>query len=496
MSDVGYSSEYEVYLTRENGVQIVTNSLSLAILKEMRIREISPTEIATTLGVSKSTIQGNMAKLLRTGIVTQEARVNDARIAVYRTDAILMFCSDTDVEWQLYARSASIARIMRNGQCTCREDLSLYTASLTESGLNVIQGLFNVGAALTYIEGGRRWWDHILDDIQGQCAPYGISVHMETLEDLTLVFTSKKDDISDLPLIVVPMIGAFISHSRMLLGFNLAHDLSLKVSEHGRRVDIHVPAFYGQEFDAPRPIMPNSDAFKVKEPFSIYSIGGKATLFTNPTMMSILDNLSNGNYSLNELEDIMGISKATLYASLVKLQDMGAVEIEKDSGSPKKYKLTADPILYVTEPGTKNRDILNGIAERFQSGEVDYYSSVIAYAMEVIDCLGIHFDKMFIRAGRNAANTVIDQNPGIEPQQFVDLACNMVSPPDRAELRTYLPLRIEVTLSKNTLWVSWPGDFIMGFINEGLKRLLGEKYRVKVEVIREGASDPLMVLNN
>ena len=29
MTDAGYSSEYEVYLTNRNGIQIVTNELSL-----------------------------------------------------------------------------------------------------------------------------------------------------------------------------------------------------------------------------------------------------------------------------------------------------------------------------------------------------------------------------------------------------------------------------------------------------------------------------------
>ena len=42
MADVGYSSEYEVYLTYRNGMQIVTNELSLQILRELRRREVSP----------------------------------------------------------------------------------------------------------------------------------------------------------------------------------------------------------------------------------------------------------------------------------------------------------------------------------------------------------------------------------------------------------------------------------------------------------------------
>ena len=52
MSDVGYSTEYEIYLTQDNGVQIVTNDLSLTILREMRYHEISPTDIAMELGLS------------------------------------------------------------------------------------------------------------------------------------------------------------------------------------------------------------------------------------------------------------------------------------------------------------------------------------------------------------------------------------------------------------------------------------------------------------
>ena len=93
MSDIGYSSQYEVYLTQNNGVQIVTNELSLQILKQMRFREISPSEIANAFGISKSTVQGNIGKLLRAGIVSQEDRVNDARSTVFRLNAVLIFCS-------------------------------------------------------------------------------------------------------------------------------------------------------------------------------------------------------------------------------------------------------------------------------------------------------------------------------------------------------------------------------------------------------------------
>ena len=78
MADVGYSSEYEVYLTYRNGMQIVTNELSLQILRELRRREVSPSEMAAALGLPKSTIQGNIGKLLRTGIIASETRIGRA----------------------------------------------------------------------------------------------------------------------------------------------------------------------------------------------------------------------------------------------------------------------------------------------------------------------------------------------------------------------------------------------------------------------------------
>ena len=59
MTDAGYSSEYEVYLTHRNGVQIVTNELSLHLLDEMRARSISPSETAAIMHLPKSTIHVN-----------------------------------------------------------------------------------------------------------------------------------------------------------------------------------------------------------------------------------------------------------------------------------------------------------------------------------------------------------------------------------------------------------------------------------------------------
>ena len=493
MSDIGYSSQYEVYLTQNNGVQIVTNELSLQILKQMRFREISPSEIANAFGISKSTVQGNIGKLLRAGIVSQEDRVNDARSTVFRLNAVLIFCSDADVEWQQDARSASIDRIIANGLCTVREDLSLYGVSLTESGLNVVQGLFAVGEAITKDEGGPNWWKRTIDFMEVQCASHGIETTVEYENGLNLQFTSKGDNISDIPLVVVPMIGAIVGHARSSLGYNLAHEISLKITEAGRKVEMSVPAFAGQDYhyESSERII---SSYKAEQSFAIYSIDGKATLFLNPTMISILDNLTNDDYSLNGLEEVMGIPKPTIYASLMKLSSIGAVALDPDSGVPKKYTLLADPILYTVETNEHGRRKLDDIVNKAKSGSMDYYTSVLAYSMETISCMGVHFDKMFIRAGRNAAIPVLEKMPNISPQEFVDLACTMVSLPDKAKVMSYLPVSVRVTLDKETLWDTWPGDFVMGFIAEGLRRLMGDGFKILVETYRAGESKPIASL--
>ena len=429
MSDVGFSSRFEIYLTKSNGVQIVTNELSLTILKEMRFHEVSPSDIAAELGLPKSTVQASLTKLLRTGIVMQETRVSDARSVIYRLSGHLMFCSDTDVDWQLYARTASTKRILGGGRCTSREDLSLYGVSITESGLNIVQGLFNIGAALASGPMGRTVLERMLSQMREQSERYGIAVDMVTKNGLQFKFESISDNISDVPLIIVPMLGAIISHSKELLGYNLSHDVSLKVSNNGYSVTMKVEPFIGQDYEESDEefIAHNRTGYYVDDPFSIYSINGVSTLFTNPTMMDILHDLSLEDMSVNDLEDVMGISKATIYASLMKLIEMGAVEVDPNSGSPKKYKLIADPILYCTDVNPDGADIFGKIIERFQSGSLDYYSSVIAYAMECINVMGMHFDQMFIRSGGSTARTVIGITPEIEPEKLLDVACEMIS---------------------------------------------------------------------
>lgn len=493
MTDMGYSSDYEVYLTQHNGIQIVTNELSLQLLKEMRSHEVSPTEIAFVLNIPKSTIQGNIAKLLRMGIVESQVRIDDARSAVYHIEAMLLFSSYAGEDWQLYARVASVKRIMSNGRCTAREDLSLYGVSLMESGFNITQGLFNVGVALTRGTFDSSWWDVILGGISTQCALDDIEVDLDTSETLTLTFRSEKEDISDIPLILVPMLGALRAHSKVLIGHNLSHEIQLSIEERGHLVRLCVDQFEGQDYEADYDSNPYG-SFRADEPFAIYSINGRAMLFTNPTMMGLLDTLSERDQSLNELERSMRIPKATIYASVMKLISIGAVEINEGSGSPKRYTLVADPILYITDPEPGGESRLGEIVSEFQAGRLDYYSAVISYSLQAIGCMGIHFDKMFMRAGKNTALTVLALDT-IEPQDFVDLACNMVSGPDNAEITTYLPIRIRLFLSKNTLWEAWPADFVMGFLNEGLHQLLGFDYPVTIETVHEGYAD-IVVLKN
>lgn len=493
MTDVGYSSEYEVYLTNRNGIQIVTNELSLRILQEMRHREVSPTEMAVLMDVSKSTIQGSISRLLRMGIVASEVRIDDARSAVYHLDAMLIFSSNTDEEWQLYARAASLKRIISNGRCTNREDLSLYCVSLMESGLNIIQGLFNVGVALVRGMNDPNWWDSILGSIIQQCSDDGMSVEMDTSESLTLIFKSE-EDISDIPLIIVPMLGALRTHFKAFIGFNLSHEIQLSVEDNGRYVRIRLDPFQGQEYETDVGFVDPLESIGFQDPFAIYSINGKATLFTNTTMISILDTLFDHDQSLNELERSTCVPKATVYASLIRLLALGAVEIDENSGSPKKYTLLAEPLMYKTEADHSNMGRRMEIADSFRNGKIDYYSAVISYALESARCMGIHFDKMFMRSGRSTALTLLKTDKSIEPQDFVDLGCNMVSDPDSAEVISYLPIRIRLNRSHSTLWDAWPGDFVMGFVDEGLNVLLGTKYPIIIETYYEDSVKPASVM--
>jgi len=488
MTDQGYSTAFEVYLTNEKGVQLVTNELSLVILKEMRYREISPSDIASELNVSKSTVQANITKLVRMGIVSQEMCRDDARRVVFRLQSILLFSShsDTESDWQMYARIASDIRILKSGRCTNREDFSLYAASLLESGFDVVQGLFAAGSTLTAGMSDFTW-TRIKRDIAPQAEIHNMEVHVHTVDGFELQIDSREENIADTPLIVVPMLGAVVSHSRQLFGYNLSNDISLAVNYQGHSVDLLVQPFIGQEFDnavfsvESRTI----EQYKVEEPFAVYSIGGVATLFTNKTMMGILYHLSNGDCSVNGLSEIMGVSRATIYSAITILVEMGAVEIDKNSGTPKCYTLIADPILYCTEPEATDCKRLQEVVSLFQSGQMDYYGAVISLTMETLRCMGIHFDKMFIRSGRSTARTVIDLHPNIDPQKLLEIGCNMVSIPDKAEVVSLLPIKIRVTLDKNTLWESWPGDFVKGFVSEGLKLLIGDNYKITIETVRE-----------
>lgn len=492
MTDVGYSSEYEVYLTNHNGIQIVTNELSLQILHEMRRREVSPSEMAASLNLFKSTIQGSITRLQRMGIVASATCVDDARSTVYHIDAMLLFSSDTSEDWQLYARAASLKRILANGRCTNREDLSLYCVSLMESGLNIIQGLFNVGVALVREVDDLNWWDSTLGAIIPQCANDGINVEMDTSEALELIFRSE-DDISDVPLVIVPMLGALRAHFRAFIGFNLSHEVQLSIEDKGRYVRIRVDPFQGQEYETDVGFVDPLRSLQASDPFAIYSINGKATLFTNSTMISILDALFDHSQCLNELEKSTCVPKATVYASLSKLMALGAVEIDEDSGSPKKYVLVADPLMYVSEPDKTDVGRRMDIAERFRRGEIDYYSAVISYALESARCIGIHFDKMFMRSGRSTALTLLKSNKDIDAEEFVDIGCSMVSDPDSAEVISYLPIRIRLNRAQDTLWDAWPGDFVMGFVDEGLKLLLGMSYPITIETYYEDSVEPASI---
>ncbi|AMK13777.1 ArsR family transcriptional regulator [methanogenic archaeon mixed culture ISO4-G1] len=487
MTDFGYSSDYSIFLTRNEGVQIVTNDLSLKILNEMRFREVSPTSMAMELGLPKSTIQANISKLLHMGILCQDENKEDSRGVIYRIDAIQVFGSYMDTKWQLNVRTASASRILSKGRCTSREDLSLYGVSLTESGLDIVQGLFSVGSSLMPDTPDYSDWESIKRNILKQSSDRGMKVLIEDRSGLKLKFRSEGDEnIADVSLIVVPMLGGIVSRSKDLLGYHLSKDIDLEIEDYGREVTMTVKPFVGQDYVRSGFRHHNMSDFKVDQPFAIYSIDDKAVLFTNSTMISVLNSLTEGSKSVNELTAAIGIPKATVYASLVKLMEMGAINVDENQKNPKKYSLDSDPVLFCKEPEVTNCNKLAEIRERFIRGEIDYYSAVIGYAMEATKCMGVEFDRMFSKAGRTTAKSVIDLHPDITPQNFVDISCSMVSYPDQATVVSYIPLKIDVTLSPHTLWRSWPSYFVKGFIENGLLNLTGDKYKVTVETIRQG----------
>lgn len=361
-----------------------------------------------------------------------------------------------------------------------------------ESGLNIVYGLSNVGVALVRGINDPDWWNHILNSMNQQCSMSGISMKMSTKGSLTLTFESD-EDISDIPMMIVPMLGALRINFRAIAGYNLSHEIQLSVEDDGRHVKIEIDPFQGQDYDAGTEPTNPLEHFCIQEQFAIYSIGGKATLFTNNTMVGILDSLFDHNQSLNELEASLNVPKATIYVSLTKLTALGAVGIDDSSGSPKKYTLLAEPLMYTSEPNESSIGLCAEIAEKFRNGSLDYYSAVISYALHAIECMGIHFDKMFMRSGRNTAHTLLKSNKFMEAQDFVDLSCTMVSAPDDAEVISYLPIRIRLNRSKNSMWDAWPGDFVIGFVDEGLKMILNRAYPITVETYYENQTKPAAI---
>ncbi len=473
MGDVGYSSSYEVYLTRCNGVQIVTNELSISILQEMRARTITLSEMSSLFSISKSTAQSNLRKLARIGIVTADDSIDDGRSVIYHLDALLLFTSDAPKEWQINAREASIDRILRNGRCTAKEDLSLYGVSFIESGLNIVPGLFNVGAAMVWCFEDMDWWTELLKNSNTQCQIKGIEISLDLKTNLVLTFRSEEENISDLPIVIVPMLGAICSHSRSIVGFNLSHETNLSVEEYGHVVKLRLEPFKGQDFEFEPFDWDVLESPKTNFPFSIYSIAGKAMLFTNPTMMSVLNALSHDKLSLNDLAIRLDLPKATVFVSLTKLIELGMIRLDEDPGSPKKYTLLAEPLLYVSEPSPLGCLKLQKLIQEFHDGKTDYSTSVISFMVEAMRCMGIRFENLFVRSGMQVASSVLEQCPHMDPQDFVDLSCRMVSFPDRAFVSKYLPPRIKLFRSSATLWESLSEDFLIGFLRYGLKALLG-----------------------
>jgi hypothetical protein len=376
---------------------------------------------------------------------------------------------------------------MESGHCTSREDLSLYAASLTEVGVNIIQGLFNIGSALTF--GMYRGIDveSLTRLIVEQAAGVGIECKVDFRNGLRLDLTSDRD-ISDTSLLITPMLGFVIDNSYIIMGYNLARDISLMVCESGHKVNIRIDPFEGTSDDLDTPMVFDNESYRLQQKFSIYSVRGESVIFTNETMIRIMEEIVERSLSVNELESRLHVPKATVYAGVSRLLEIGAIVLDNSSQRVKRYILQAEPVVYCTEPASVDRRRIQQVIRRFQDSELDYYSAVISLAKEVIDLVGLHFDRMFEGSGARTARTVLEHHSIPDLQTFLEASCCMVSSPDRAEIVSQYPVHVRIIQSDRTLWGTWPTDFVRGFLREGIGYFIGDDAHAIIETVREDGS--------
>lgn len=485
MADKGYSHSFRVMLKHDGGIKIVTNALSMKILKLILARDMNLTEIANSLGVAKSTVQAGLSRLETDGLITSFQDEEDSRCVTYTINSAPIYTSYRFVS-NPPGYAEAVDDICLFGHDIYSDAMVFYSTKLREYGICIHPFLLDIGNSIGVhvvdrVDSGNM--REILEDV------YGVTLGEFSIGD-SVTFRIKSGEIlgEALTFIGFVILGTIqmILYRRERVKIDREPKIT-SVSSHEYIFETVRTGSTQSRFEMKEPMQRDWKFYRVEDRFAVYCIdNGPSYMVQNEMMLDILAALEDGPRTVNELSAALDTRSVTIHASMSKMADVGFVEqVDSNETRNVRYRLRSKRVLGGdTDRSSFVPGTLDDILERFLGKEISLYRTIFDAQFFILTGAGVDYITVMKDIGADLAMQVIRSRPGITAEEFLDVVTFMSPEPDcDVILRSLIPVRLEVVKAESILNPEGVATYIRSIAETGLREITGSPYPVEVVAV-------------
>lgn len=507
MSDLEYGEHYAVYVTPDKGVKFITNNVSIDTIDELRKGNYTVTELAAKLDVPVTTMQSNLTKLLRLGMVASQKDPEDHRKIRYVKQTYCLFRDGVLEDWMMQYKDYVAERIILQDD-PWKAAIAMIVIVLLENGVDVRPLLFEFGNSMAYVFRNVARGMGVDEILDLAFSVFNIKDGTEYTMDAGDMFILTVRTTGDEPVFKVmyfmnAIIGFLFAALPWVQGYYYSNAIKVTMSEDRTQVLVTAPKKDGEVTLTHLPFLwdRTREFYKLSSPINVVRTDKGTLIIGNETMVSILERLNMGTRTAEELSNELDMPSVTVSSALRKLKAEGVVATDgKQRGA--RFSLAGKILISMTSSSHGFSDDMmwtKGVlirALRSESQDISdlaYWYTYISWKM-----VGLDYEHIIRTNGIYIADKILDMNPGITADEFVRMACRCrVRDTVKAEPVTLIPLKVRVTCVVVPGYPSYAEvsrNYFWEILNEGLRRLTGTDYPIDMELVtvtRDGEELPL-----
>lgn len=491
MSDAEYGDHYAVYMTPDKGVKFLTNSLGIDTINLLCTRDDGVTSLATIMNVPVTTMQSNLTRLQRMGLVGMEKDPDDKRKVKYHNLSYCLFRDGKPEPWMSEFKEFSARQIIL-GNNPWNSAIAMIVIVMLENGIDTRPVLFELGNSVAALHKG----EFIGLDEKGildlAIKVFGISddfsFDMDLGDEFVLKIRSNGGPIYRIMYIVNAIIGFLFAALPYAQGFFYTGRTSMLLSDDRSEVSIRAKKKEGVVHLKHLPPMwrRTPEFYRIDNPLIVVRSGDRSMMIGNPTMVSIIDALSMGARSIDSVSESLGMSATTVNAAMKKLMAIGLVETDgKARGA--KYSFNGSILISLENQTRDYSGWLSEVMSTYLSRVTNISDFAYWYTSASWSLSGLDYEPVIRDNGRYIARKILRMFPDITADEFIRKACRCsVRETVRASVVTYIPVKIKVECIDDPRYPQYPElsrNFFWEIVHEGLRKMTGEELYVDVELV-------------